>query len=97
MRKKQSNPSTKKRDISHIKPYQWKKGGRSPNPLGRPKNLSLTEVLSHLLTEPEPNDPQGRSRIELLAIALWADAYSGNQRMREEIWNRLDGKVKGNP
>ncbi len=94
-RVKQKNPSSKakERSYDYLKPYQWQKGGPSPNPKGRPPRLSFTEVLLSVLAEPEPTDPQKRSRIVLLAQAIWADAYNGNADMRHAIWDRLDGKV----
>jgi hypothetical protein len=86
--------AVKKRDTSHLKAWRWEKGMKSPNPLGRPKKLSFTEVLTYVLEQPEPGDTQKRSRIELLAQAIWADAYNGNADMRHAIWDRLDGKVQ---
>ena len=86
--------AVKKRDFSHLKAYQFKPGEPSGNPLGRPKKLSFTDVLTYVLEQPEPGDTQKRSRIELLAQAVWLDAYKGDSDMRHAIWDRLDGKVQ---
>lgn len=73
----------------------WVKG-QSGNPKGRPpKAVCLTSILQDYLAE-HSDDPraQGKTRAELLAMALWSQAMKGNGVAIKEIFQRIDGPVK---
>src|SRR5258706_16134032 len=59
------------------------KGGPSPNPSGRPKDI-LTQTLRRLVDEREA---------ETLVTALLAASKDGDMKALALIWERLEGKV----
>jgi len=75
------------------KPYRWKKG-QSGNPSGRPKSKTLSDAYRHKLEEPVPNDPEGRTWAELIAVAQVRDAVRGNVQAAREIADRTEGRPR---
>lgn len=75
------------------KPYQWKKG-QSGNPGGRPKCKTLSDAYRHKLEEPVPNDSEGRTWAELIAVAQVRDAVRGNVQAAREIADRTEGRPR---
>ncbi len=64
--------------------HRWRKGGPSPNPGGRPKNLPITEALRKALT------PRA---CELLVKRIIRQAQkSGKAKEWEPIADRIEGK-----
>lgn len=68
--------------------------GVSGNPKGRPKRKTLTEELLMELDKPCPQDPDGRTWREVIIIATLIHAGKGKPHAMQEVWNRIDGKVK---
>jgi hypothetical protein len=72
---------------------RWKPG-ESGNPKGRPrKPKCLTSLLKEELTKVNPEDPEGRTWIELIVLATLRLAMKGNKTALKEVWDRVDGKV----
>lgn len=70
------------------------KPGASGNPKGRPKRKTLTENLLMELDKPCPQDPDGRTWREVIILATLIHAGKGKPQAMQEVWNRIDGKVK---
>src|SRR5437868_2070705 len=68
--------------------------GRSGNPAGRPKSLTLSEAYRKQLAEPVPGDPHGRTYAEVIAEAVCKDAAAGNTAAAREIADRVEGKPR---
>ncbi|MFY9644744.1 MAG: DUF5681 domain-containing protein [Terriglobales bacterium] len=76
---------------------RFKKGHPSPNPGGRPKSRLLSEALRSRLSEPVPDDPEGRTYAEVVAANLIDIACSeGSSAVTAmgEIANRVEGKAR---
>lgn len=75
------------------KPQRDEKGrllpGNTANPAGRPKGLSLTEVIKQRLKELSPDGK--RSALEWMADNIIQDALDHDNSMRKLLWNYLDG------
>ena len=68
--------------------------GQSGNPAGRPPNKSsLTALLREQIEKVNPDDPEGRTWRELLALAVIRLAIEGNATELTLVWNRIDGPV----
>ena len=71
----------------------WYKGMESPNPEGRPEgSISLTTEIKKRLLVLSPD--QKRTALEWLADNIIQDALDSNNKMRQLIWNYLDGLPK---
>jgi len=73
---------------------RWKRG-QSGNPGGRPKSRLLSEALRARLADVKPDDPAGRTFIELVAenlIHLACTQGPGAVAAINEIGNRLEGR-----
>lgn len=69
--------------------------GVSGNPKGRPKgSISLTSVIKRKLKEMSPDGK--REAVEMLADNIIQDALDNNNKMRQLIWNYIDGLPKQN-
>ena len=69
------------------------KGRFSEGNPGKPKGaISLTAIIKRKLIELRPDGD--REAIEHLADNIIQDALDNNDRMRELIWNYVDGKPK---
>jgi hypothetical protein len=74
---------------------QWRKGGPSPNPGGRPKSRLLSSALGAKLAGVKPDDREGRTYAEVVAANLIAIACSQDHSAvtaAAEIANRLEGR-----
>ena len=74
---------------------QFKKGGPSPNPGGRPKSRLLSEALRARLAQSKPDDPTGRTFAEVVAHNLVEIACSrgaGAVTAANEIADRIEGR-----
>lgn len=68
--------------------------GVSGNPGGRPKNEdSPTYWLRKFLSEVDPKSPEGKKRIEDIAIRLATEAIRGEGWAMKEVFDRLDGQA----
>lgn len=63
--------------------------GNTANPNGRPKGMSLTETIKARLKELSPDNK--RTALDWLADNIVQDALDSNNKMRQLIWNYLDG------
>ena len=68
--------------------------GQSGNPKGGPRKDVLTSVLKAEIEKICPQDKEGRTWKELVALATIRLAIQGNGVAIKEVWNRLDGQVK---
>ena len=69
------------------------KEGQSGNPAGKPKgSLSLTAMIKKKLESMSPDEK--RTALEMLAENIIQDALESNNKMRQLIWNYLDGMPK---
>ncbi len=72
---------------------RWKPG-QSGNPKGRPPiGKCLTDELRRVMNEVSPEDAEGRTYLQLLAIATVELAIEGNSTALTMVWNRIDGPV----
>lgn len=76
---------------------KWKPG-QSGNPKGKPSNRKiLNEILEKFGVE-YPEDKDGKksklSRNEMLVLATYRLATKGNAAALNQLWDRIDGKVK---
>jgi hypothetical protein len=75
------------------KSHRWKKG-QSGNPSGRPKSKTLSDAFKNKLEELVPDDLEGRTWAELIAVALVRDAVRGNVQAAREIADRTEGRAR---
>ena len=73
-------------------PHRWKKG-ESGNPKGRPKGLSLGQLLDQEIEAICPQDKEERSWKQLIVMATLQLAIKGHNGALNQVWDRLDGKV----
>lgn len=68
--------------------------GQSGNPNGRPKEEnSITSMLRRYGSEKVvERDGEKLTREAAIALDMWSEALDGNQRVREYIVDRLEGK-----
>lgn len=68
--------------------------GQSGNPKGRPKeDNSITSMLRKYGGEKVVHrEGQELTREQAIALDMWSEALDGNQRVREYIVDRLEGK-----
>jgi hypothetical protein len=59
----------------------------------RKRDKLIRAALIDLLESPFPGDRQGRTGAELLALATFREALSGNVAAAKEITDRVEGKV----
>jgi uncharacterized protein YaaN involved in tellurite resistance len=64
--------------------------GQSGNPGGRAKIISAT--YHRIAREVDPADDKGRTRAELMALALYREAKKGNVPAIKEFTDRLEGR-----
>jgi len=75
---------------------QWRKGGPSPNPGGRPRSRLLSSALGAKLAEIKPGDRESRTYAEVVAANLIGVACSqGHSAVTAaaDIANRLEGRA----
>lgn len=65
--------------------------GKSGNPTGRPKGLSLAKILQDVLNE-KPGASVSTYR-ELVVRKLVVEAIKGDMKAQAIIWDRLEGKI----
>lgn len=71
--------------------------GQSGNPKGRPKlAFSVSDKTREYLLAPDPDDQEGRSRLEVMQGVAYKAACSGDMRAFEQLNNRAFGKVADN-
>lgn len=73
-------------------PYRWKPG-ESGNPAGRPKSATLSEAYRARLNEVDPDDPHGRSFMDVIADRIVARAAKGLVKAATELADRTEGKA----
>jgi hypothetical protein len=85
--------SEKQRRNSEANLRPWRPG-ESGNRKGRPKKSDcLTDLLRTEIEKIDPDDKEGRTWGELVAVATIKLALQGNATALREVWERLDGKV----
>jgi hypothetical protein len=68
--------------------------GESGNRKGRPKKSDcLTDLLRTEIEKIDPDDKEGRTWGERVAVATIQLALQGNSTALREVWSRLDGQV----
>lgn len=67
--------------------------GVSGNPHGRPRTKPLSDAYRALLNKKDPNDKEGRTYAEVIAMAQVKKAIDGDPRAVAEIADRVEGKV----
>jgi hypothetical protein len=70
------------------------KPGQSGNPAGRPKSITLSEAFRRQLSQPMPDDPEGRTFAEVIAERMCVAASGGDVSAAREIADRVEGKPK---
>jgi len=73
--------------------YAFRKG-RSGNPAGRPKSITLSEAYRRELAKVDPEDPDGRTHAEVLAGRMIDRAKAGDVAALKEIADRVEGRAK---
>jgi predicted transcriptional regulator len=68
--------------------------GQSGNPKGRPKSITLSEAYRRELAKVDPDDPEGRTRAEVLAEQMYAKAKTGDVQALREMADRTEGKPR---
>lgn len=79
----------RKRDLEHLKPWQWKPG-QSGNPSGRPKgSLSIVRILRQKLSA---GDEDGACAVadRLIEVALSGEDQNALRALKD-IVDRIDG------
>lgn len=91
--KPENTENKQKVDRRKSMPHLFKKG-QSGNPKGKPKgSISLTAMIKRKLQVMSPD--QKRNALEVLAENIIQDALDGSsEKMRELIWNYLEGKPR---
>ena len=77
--------------LSNLKPF---KPGQSGNPAGRPKSITLSEAFRRQLSQPMPDDPEGRTFAEVIAERMCVAASGGDVSAAREIADRTEGKPR---
>ncbi|MFL6207444.1 MAG: DUF5681 domain-containing protein [Pyrinomonadaceae bacterium] len=79
-------------EIGYGKPPEGRRfqKGVSGNPGGRAKKVAA--VFNAGLLDADPDDPQQRSRADVLFATLYAEAKKGNVQAAKEILDRVLGK-----
>ena len=69
--------------------------GQSGNPNGRPKDeISLTALLRKEIMKQCPANREHKTWMELVVEATMRLAIHGNATALNQVWERIDGKVK---
>lgn len=90
---KTENPDKSSQKVERDEKGRILPGQPSLNPAGRPKGtISLTAIIKQRLLELSPD--QKRTALEWLADNIIQDALENNNKMRQLIWNYLDGMPK---
>jgi hypothetical protein len=89
--KQRESTEGRKRRLANLKPFQK---GVSGNPNGRPKSLTLSEAFRRQLSQLVPNDPDGRTFAEVIALRVCVAAAQGDISAAREIADRTEGKPK---
>ena len=67
--------------------------GVSGNPGGRPKGSTLRNEIIRIMAEEYPDDPQGRTWLQLFALTLVELAMQGHPQAIREVCGRFDGAI----
>lgn len=89
--KQRKNSGRRNPGIANLKPFPK---GTSGNPAGRPKSLTLSEAFRRQLSQPVPDDKQGRTFAEVIAAEMCARAFAGDVAAAKELADRTEGKPK---
>jgi uncharacterized protein DUF5681 len=76
---------------AHLTKYQFQPGQPSPNPHGRPKEM--TTQLKHQLAMRVPNDRYKRTYLQLLIESGVKRAIKKSDALFKEIFDRIEGKM----
>lgn len=80
-------PMIHRNSLANLRPA-WRRG-QSGNPAGRPKGISLRELIRHIADEPAPDDPR-KSNAERLIETAFERAISGDARYLLILFKYLD-------
>lgn len=82
-------------DVSRDERGRFPKGV-SGNPEGRPpgRGRSLSQLKRTFINEVDPDDPEGRTRGEVLLEALYSGAKAGDRQAARDLLDRVDGKPR---
>lgn len=96
------NGDGKRNPADHLKQYQFPPG-TSGNPLGRPKNKTMGELIHLEGKKPLPQHirdmlkgkelPEGMTQEQFITMVLYQRAMAGDIRFINVILDRVDGKV----
>lgn len=71
---------------------QWK-AGESGNPGGKPKTKLISQAYRKVLQQIDPNDPEGRTFAEIIALGMVRAAAMGMAPCAKEIRETTEGKL----
>lgn len=86
-----SNDSGQQRKLRAIEPFRWQKG-QSGNPGGRPKRKPISDAYTALLDAIDPKT--GLTGAQLVAQAMFLQAFKGNVQAVKEITDRVEGALR---
>jgi hypothetical protein len=85
--------NSKEERVERLKPYRFQKG-KSGNPKGRPKSITISEAYRQSLSKLVPNDPEGRTFTQKIADLMVQRASTGDVQAAKEITDRIEGKAR---
>jgi hypothetical protein len=74
-------------------PHRWQPG-QSGNPGGRPKKTPLADACRDVLGQPVPDDAEGRTYAQKIAVTLAEKAAEGDIRAAQELGDRAEGRAR---
>jgi len=72
---------------------RWKPG-QSGNRGDRPKSAPLSQACREVLALPVPEDPEGRTYAQKIAVTLAEKAAGGDIRAAQELGDRAEGRAR---
>jgi len=79
---------------AHLGPYRFRPG-ISGNPGGRPRKKPISDIYLAMINTVDPEDRQGRTYGQLMALGMFRAAISGKADAAKEIAGRVEGPVTG--
>jgi hypothetical protein len=68
--------------------------GRSGNPKGRPKSITLSEAYRKQLAQPVPGNEDGLTYADVIASVVCEAAAKGDVQAARELADRTEGKAR---